>query len=178
MSDKTKYFGPRGRDERRALPDARKTFEVSKMWELHHEIMRRIFLGQKNVHIANALGVTEATVSYTRNSKIVQDKLAIMKGARDAETVDLSKKIREIAPRALKLVEEAIDGKMEGIPPGRRLREANTMLDRAGYGAVKTFRGEHLVAHFTGEEIEEIKQRAREAGAESGVVVEAEVTSE
>jgi len=144
------------------------------MWERHHEIMRRIFLGQKNVDIARDLGITEATVSYTRNSKIVQDKLAIMQGARDAETIDLSKRIRDIAPKCLDLLEEAIDGRMDGILPGRRLREANLMMDRAGYGAVKTFRGEHLVRHLTDEDIEEIKQRAKSVGRESGNIVDAE----
>ena len=185
MADREKYFGPRGRDKRRAPPGNRRTFEVSHIWELHHEIVRRLLLGQKNCDIARALNVSEATVSYTRNSQVVKDKLAIMRGARDAETVDLAKRIRDGAPKALKLLEDAIDGAVKDIEGNvvqvsvtARLKEANSWVDRAGYGAVKTFRGVHLVAHFTGEEIEKIKERAREAGVESGVVVEAEVTSE
>ena len=173
-TDRTRYFNPRGRDERRNPPGVRRTFEVTKMWERHHEIMRRIFLGQKDADIARALGITPATVSYTRNSKIVQDKLAIMKGARDAETVDLSKRIRELAPKALDILEDAMTGKMEGIPPTRQVREANLMMDRAGYGATKTFRAEHLVGHFTAQEIEEIKQRGKEAGKESGSIIDVE----
>lgn len=183
--EKTKYFGPRGRDERKALPNERKSFEVSKMWELHHEITRRILLGQKNVNIAKSLNVSEVTVSYTRNSQVVKDKLAIMKGARDANTIDLSKRIRENAPKALELLENIVEGEVKGpdgevLRPtlGMRAKEANAMLDRGGYAAVRTFRGEHLVAHFTGEEIEEIKERARDVGVGSGVVVEAEVVRE
>jgi len=182
--ERSKYFKPnRGRDERKVSPNERRTFEVSTMWELHHEIVRRILLGQKNVDIAKALSISEVTVSYTRNSQVVKDKLEIMKGARDAETIDLSKRIREGAPKALKLLEDAIDGEVVGadgepreVTTMARLREANTMLDRAGYAAIRTFRGEHLVAHFTGEEIEKIKERARGVGIDSGVVVEAEIT--
>lgn len=179
--DKTKYFGPREKDQRLALPENRRTFEVSKIWEVHHEIIRRLLLGQKNVDIAKALNISEAVVSYTRNSKIVQDKLEIMKGARDAETIDLAKRIRENAPKSLKLLEDIIDGMVEGpdgeravVPLNMRRREANTMLDRAGYGATKTFRAEHLVGHFTKDEIDEIKERAKSAGT----IVDVEVVKD
>jgi len=179
-TNKEKYFGPRGEDLRKN-PNKR-TFEVSHMWELHHEITRRLLLGQKNADIARSLNISEVMVSYTRNSPIVQEKLEIMKGARDAETIDLSKRIRENAPKALKLLEDAIDGSVVGadgetreVPTMARLKEANLMLDRGGYAPIRTFRGEHLVAHFTGDEIEKIKERAREAGTKSGIVVDAEV---
>ena len=169
--------GNRGPDERRVDPGEKRTFEVSQMWEIHHEIVRRLLLGQKVVNIARDLNISEATVSYTRNSPVVRDKLEIMKGARDAETIDLAKRIRENAPQSLRLLEDIISGEVDGIPigVGLRAREANTMLARSGFGPVQNIKGAILHGHYTGEEIEDIKKRAHETGIKSGLIVDAEV---
>jgi len=167
-----KYFdGERGPDLRVKPPGMRKTFEVGKMWEVHQEITRLIFLGMKNEEIADRLNISPVTVSYTRNSRVVQDKLELMRGARDAEMVDLGKEIREKAPKALKLLEEIIDG-AKGLgtaaSPALRAKTAENWMDRAGYPAQKTGSGIHLHAHFTAEEISDIKKRA----IESGIVID------
>lgn len=135
--------------------------EVHQLWEVHHEIARRIALGEKNADIARELGVTPVMVSYTRNSRIVQDKISIMRGAMDADTIDLGRRIQEIAPRALDLIEDVIEGKGAGkeAPIGLRVREAESIMDRAGYSAVKKVMG--VQAHFTAQDIERIKARAK-----------------
>lgn len=176
--DMTKYRnGNRGPDERRVNPSEKRTFEVSAMWEIHHEVVRRLLLGQKVISIARDLGVSEAMVSYTRNSPIVRDKLEIMKGARDAETLDLAKRIRENAPESLRLLEDIISGEVDGtsVPLNMRRIEANTMMNRAGYAPVQTIKGAILHGHYTKDEIDGIKKRAVEDGLKSGVVVEGEV---
>jgi len=175
---KEKYHnGNRGPDERRVAPDKKRTFEVSEMWDVHHEIVRRLLIGQKVVNIARDLGVSEAMVSYTRNSPIVREKLEIMKGARDAETLDLAKRIRENAPQSLKLLEDIISGEVDGVPigVGLRAKEANTMLARSGFGPVQNIKGAIVHGHYTSDEIDEIKRRAVEDGLKSGLVVEGEV---
>jgi hypothetical protein len=174
----SKYFGEREPDQR-FKPD-RKTFEVQQLWEVHHEIIRRLLLGQKGSHIARDLGVTPAMISYVRNSSVVKEKLEIMKGARDADTLDLAKRIRENAPTALKLLEDVIEGevdtpsgeKME-VPLGMRVKEAGTMLSRAGYGPITNLKGQFAHGHFTKEDIDEIKGRARKDGIKSGSVIDA-----
>lgn len=179
--DMTKYSnGNRGPDERRVDPSEKRTFEVSQMWEIHHEIVRRRLLGQKVVNIAKDLGISEATVSYTVNSPVVRDKLEIMKGARDAETIDLAKRIRENAPQSLRLLEDIISGEVDGnaVPLNMRRIEANTMMNRAGFAPVQTIKGAILHGHYTSEEIAGIKKRAVEDGLKSGLVVEGEVVEE
>jgi len=174
----SKYFGEREPDQR--FKSDRKTFEVQQMWEVHHEIVRRLLLGQKGSHIARDLGVTPGMISYVRNSSVVKEKLEIMKGARDADTLDLAKRIRENAPTALKLLEGVIDGqvdtadgeKME-VPLGMRVKEAGTMLSRAGYGPITNLKGQFAHGHFTKEDIDEIKGRARKDGIKSGSVIDA-----
>lgn len=170
-----KYFtAPREPDLRKTTE--RKTFEVSEMWELHHEIVRRLVLGQKNSEIAKALNVTPVMVSYTRNSKVVRKQLDLMNAARDAETIDVSRRIRENGPAALELLEDIIEdhGETHGI--ALAARTAESMLDRGGYEAPKRIEG--VVAHFTGEEIEELKKQALESGRDSGMVIDAEEVEE
>ena len=172
---KEKYHnGNRGPDERRVDPDKKRTFEVSAMWDVHHEIVRRLLIGQKVVNIAKDLNVSEAMVSYTRNSPVVREKLEIMKGARDAETLDLAKRIRENAPQSLRLLEDIINGEVDGttVPLNMRRQEANMMMNRAGFAPVQTIKGAILHGHYTTDEIDDIKKRAVEGGLKSGLVVD------
>ena len=175
---KEKYHdGNRGPDERRVAPDKKRTYEVSEMWDVHHEIVRRLLIGQKVVNIAKDLKVSEAMVSYTKNSPVVREKLEIMKGARDAETIDLAKRIRENAPQSLRLLEDIISGEVDGtsVPLNMRRQEANMMMNRAGFAPIQTIKGAILHGHYTSEEIDDIKKRAVEDGLKSGLVIEAEV---
>lgn len=170
-----KYFtAPRDPDSRKT--NERKTFEVNEMWELHHEIVRRLVLGQKNSEIAKALNVTPVMVSYTRNSKVVRKQLDLMRGARDAETLDVAIRIRENAPEALALLEDIIEdhGETHGI--ALAARTAESMLDRGGYAAPKKLEG--VIAHFTKDEIEELKRQAVEASRDAGMIIDAEEVEE
>ena len=172
MEDLAKYFvAPREPDGRKV--EDRKTFEVNELWELHHEIVRRLTLGQKSVEIARSLNVSKAMVSYTKNSKVVKKQLDLMRGARDAETLDIAIRIRENAPEALALLEDIIEdhGDTHGI--ALAARTAESMLDRGGYAAPKKLEG--VVAHFTGEEITKLKQEALDASQDSGLVIDGEV---
>ena len=175
-TDSSKYFvAPREPDKRKLKPgEERKTFEVNEMWEMHHEIVRRLLLGQKNRDIARALGVSEPVVSYTRNSKVVKDKLDIMRAARDADSIDIATEIRDKAPKALRLLESIIDDSGEKHPMTLVAKTAENWVNRAGYVAPKSIVLEGLVAHFTVDEIEKIKRDSIRDGMASGVVVEGE----
>lgn len=168
--DPTRYYiAPREEDKRRSK-GPRKTFEVNEMWELHHEIVRRIVIGQTNRDIARSLGVSEPMVSYTRNSKVCQDKIKEMRAVRDADTIDLMEDIRMKAPKALGLLEDIIDDHGESFPMGLAAKTAENWLDRAGYPAVR--RVEAAVVHLTPEEIKKIKEEAMRDARISGMVVD------
>lgn len=157
-----KYYDEgRGPDLRRA-PGGRRHWTVGHMWDVHHEIARRIVIGQKNVEIAEALGVSAQMVSNVRNSPVVQEHISIMRGARDADTVDLAREIKEIAPEALTLLKDIIKGddQGQGAPLGLRARTAENMLARVGHGVPKVVKSENVHAFLTTEDIEDIKRRA------------------
>jgi len=178
MSSNFKYFDEnRGRDLRFNPPAKPRSFKVAKLWDIHHEICRRIALGEKNVAIAEALGISPVTVSYTRNSKVAKDQTAILRGAMDADTIELGQQIQKFAPTALKVLEDIIQGTGDGKEASLSLRAryADKHLDRAGYSPVRKIAS--MNATLTREDIEAIKERSRKSAIEAGVI-DAEVIEE
>jgi len=141
-------------------------YTLQKMNQMHHEIVRRIVLGQKDHEIADAIGCTKATVKYTRESPVVKQKLEIMMGARDASVLEVRKRINSLAPLALQQLEEMMID--ETASDATRTKIAQDLLDRAGYNPVAKSMD---LTKFTQDKMEEIKKRARR----NGLVVDEEV---
>ena len=164
MADANRF--ERGVDRRRVPSDERKIYEPKKLWDQHHEIMRRIVLGQNNTQISQAMGISSQTVSNLRNSPFAQARLSEMRAARDMGTIDIAKEIREAAPKALKLVIESLDD--EQLSLRDKLKQANLLLDRAGYAPVKQVQAMTTNLSLTATDIDELKQRAIAAAMEDG----------
>jgi hypothetical protein len=163
------YANPdRGPDKRRKAVKDKNSFVVAAVWERHREIIRRLALGQKNTEIAKALGITTVSVSQVKNSPIVQEKLNTMLDKMDGVAVDVGKRIREMAPKALEVLENVLEDDEDTIPLSIKVKTAHDILDRAGHAAVKTVNANVLHGHFEAEDLAEIKELARN----SGVVVD------
>ena len=147
-----------GRDAR-FNPEGRK-YQIKSIWDLHHEIMRLAVLGWKGTEIAQQLGCTPATVSNTLGSELVKRQLEVMRGARDADTIDILAEIKRMAPGALKRIESIIESTASDR---NSLVAAIDIMDRAGYAAPKVIEGRFTNVHLTVEEIEDIKHRAQTA---------------
>ncbi|HUW44853.1 MAG TPA: hypothetical protein VMW50_03565 [Dehalococcoidia bacterium] len=149
----------------------KKGWQVAEMWDRHHEIARRIILGQNNQEIGEALNVTAQQVSNVRNSPVVQDKITIMRAARDAGTIDLAKDIADLAPIALQRVREALEtGQVLGreLSGSSIMKEANNLMDREIGKPTQRIDTRNVHGHFTLDDIERIKERARELAGFSG----------
>lgn len=160
-----RYSDPQRSDRRRSRGGKGPKYQISEMWENHHEIARRLVLGQKNCDIAKALGCSEVHVSQVKNSPVVQDKLTLMRAARDAGTVDLAREIADLAPIAVQRIREALEsGKVMGkeLKGESILRECNALLDREMGKAVQRVDTRGIHTHLTGEDLERIKARAKE----------------
>lgn len=169
-ADVTYNYGDRYSDPNRS-GDARRSGDrkgghiIAEMWEAHHEIARRLLLGQKGADIARDLGCSPQTISNVRNSPVVKDKLAIMSAARDAGSIDLAREIQDLAPLALQRVKEALE---TGEVLGRELNakeillQSNSILDRHIGKPTQTINTRNVHGHFTLEDIQRIKDRARE----------------
>jgi hypothetical protein len=144
-------------------------YQIEQLWEVHHEILRRLVIGQKSVEIARDLDVTAAVVSYVKNSEVGKRQLSLLRSSSDLETVNVAGKIKELAARAVQVMEASL---AEEQPMQTRMKGAVDILDRAGYGAPKILRTENVHAHLTMDDIEEIKARARLEGVIVDVVAE------
>ena len=171
MIPQEKYYNENRESDLRC--SGRNHWVVSEMWEKHREIARRLALGQKNVEIADALNVTPTMVSNVKNSPVVKEQVSILCGARDADTIDIAREIREIAPDALRLLKQIVRGEGPGTAASiaLRARESNNMLARIGHGVPHRIQAESINVHLTNKDIEEIKSRAKING---DVIVEAE----
>jgi predicted transcriptional regulator len=146
------------------VPDQRfneegRKYQIQKLWERQHEILGLALLGAEEKEIAQILDVTPATVSNCINSEIGKQQLAIMRGARDAETIDISKEIRNHAPKALQVLVHILEN--PNSDEKNLIKIATDMLDRAGYAAPKYVYGQFAHAVLTGGDIDELKERAR-----------------
>lgn len=169
--------GREGKGTRGRVPtNGSRKYQVKAIWNQHHEIMRLSLCGWKQADIARHLGVSEAMVTYTLNSEIVRKQMAIMRGARDAEALDVAIEIKRLAPLALKRLEEVLSD--ETAQARLRVEVAKDLLDRAGYAPVKQIEGKMLNMHLTAEDIEDIKNRAKAAGMISNNVVDKQVYEE
>ena len=140
-------------------------YEIENMWEHHHEILRRLTVGQSPGEIAHALGITTQTVSNIRNSEVGVIELAILKHGRDEETVDIGEMIRKEAResflflRRIRLGDEEMPATL-----AQKIHIAERMMDADSDTAkVHRLEGKTVHAHLTLEEIDDIKRCAREA---------------
>ena len=161
----------RGAIDKRRIPEGRprKSWQVTEMWEVHREIARRIVLGQKNVVVAEALNCTQEMVSMVRNSPVIKDQINLMSGAADADCVDLAKRILDIAPQALEVLEDILKDKHNQASLALRAKVAESILDRAGHSKIQKVQS--ISTHLTADQLNNIKIRALEKAQSAGMPV-------
>lgn len=133
-------------------------YEIQDLNARHHEIIRLLSLGLRNTEIADALRISPVTVSYVRNSELGRKKLDELMGRIDDNVVDLQQRMKVLAPTALDTLEDLMHSRETSSAV--RANIAKDLLDRAGHAAVK--RVETISALLTAEDIEHLKQKARE----------------
>jgi hypothetical protein len=168
-----RYFDGNRTDLKRRPRDgsARRVWQVAQLWDNHKEVARRLALGQKNVTIATAVGMTPMAISNIKNSPVTQEYVANLQGVRNSDAVDILANIREMAPRALKLLDDIIQGKDAEASPALKANVAKDILDRAGYSAVKNLNVRSVHAIVSPADLEAIKKRALEIAEGNQVVV-------
>jgi len=147
------------RIDRRRNPKGNQNYSITRMWEHHHEILRFVLLGKKNVEIAAIVGCTPQTVSNVRNSPEAKRQLAIMTNARDYSSVDVAQRIQETLPEAVNTLEAAMGPEAEW--PVRR-QAAKDLLEMGGFKAAQRIEAVH--AHLTSEDVKELVERGRSLG--------------
>lgn len=145
-------------------------YELKRLREKHHNILRLVVLGVKQKDVAAALGITEETVSYTVNSKLGKQKLAILRKEADQGSLDMLAELQQLVPGAIALQEKVLFD--DGEKTSDRLRAAEDILDRAGPS--KRQRTEHSHQLVSADEIAEARALARKVASDAGIIVDVE----
>lgn len=160
------------RFDRRHAPNGR-AYQKHVLRARDHEIIRLHLLGMKGVDIATQLGITPVTVSTTLNSAAARYFLNMLSASRDSEAVDISRSLSDCAPRALEFLRDDVL-ENENAPIHLRARVADTLLGLAGFVRPQRIQVSGQISHITPADIEEIKNRARLAAAECGLLAPSE----
>lgn len=156
-------------DERRLPDPGDKKWHIKQLWQRSHEIINLALQGLKNTEIAEMLNIHPQTVSSTLNSELGMQKLSELRAKRDADTIDVAKKVAELSEKALKVYEEIFDHPQCELK--LKMEAANTVLmDLGGHRAPTKIDSRTLHTHATMSQIEEFKQRGLIAAKESGLL--------
>lgn len=145
-------------------------YELQRLREIHHNVLRLVAVGVKQKDVAKALGVTEVMVSYTVNSTLGKQKLKILRQEADQSSLDMLAELQQLVPGAIALQEKVLFDENEKT--STRLRAAEDILDRAGPS--KKQRTEHSHQLVSSEEIAEARKLALQGAKDAGILVDVE----
>ena len=160
-----------GKDNRRRSRTESKPYDVKMLWQKNHEILGLALSGMSQKDIAERLGIGKVSVSRTVNCELGQKKLAQMREERDGEYIDVSKKIAELAEKAIEVYEEIFDS--ETISYDLKKKTSDTVLmDLGGHRAPTVVESKSLNIEATMEEVEEFKKLGYQAAKEAGFLID------
>jgi len=165
------YYNPyRTKPTETRIPNdgIRKVVKITEMSARHHEIARRLLLGQSNNDIARDLGIGHVNVSLVRNSPVVKEQLGFLSAKRDAKVMRISEQIAESLPMCVKYLKETIED--PEVTDHLKSRNAFGLLAAGGHGATKNVnvRGVHAV--LTPSDIQEIRAEAEQIGMDNNII--------
>jgi predicted transcriptional regulator len=149
-------------------------FRVKRLWDRHKEICRLAATGMfSQKEIAEQLGITPVTVSYTLRSPLVRHQVELLQAGRDAAAVDLLQQIEEMAPKAIALLDQALES--EDQPMTTRLQAGRDLRGWMEFVLPKKKENVTIGALLSLQDIREIKRDALAAKkAEEPTVEEAQ----
>lgn len=138
------------------------------LWERHKEIARRLVTGEKPRELAHSMGMSEARLSIITNSPAFQAHLARLSAAADENSKNVQARMGELAVESMTILEQAIRVKNDSISPALKIKVAQDVLDRAGYGAIN--KSASIGLQLSGTDVEELRKRRDAARAQSAQV--------
>ena len=164
-------FEMNGVDARRKPWPEKKNYNIKMLWQKSHEILGLALSGMSQNDISNELGITKDCVSKTVNSELGQKKLAAMREERDGDFINVSKRIAELAEKAVETYEEIFDS--DTISYNLKKATADTVLmDIGGHRAATKIDSRNVSLTASVEELEEFKRLGHKAAKEAGFLIE------
>lgn len=167
---------PSDQIDHRRNPDGNRCYDIKTLWDHHQEIIRLLSMGYRPSAIAAELGVHPQTVSNIRNNPIAQAKIRELQGFRDDDAASISKRIRDLAPVAINVLEDSLFHAEENIEDkdsrSHGIASARTVLEHA---IPKKFEGRIIHGHVSLSQINKMKEEIERARVEKAIEVKAEV---
>ena len=145
--------------------------QLSKLSPRHQQIARLLVSGHTQTEIAQMMGCNKSTICRHSRDPLVLQEVKRLQEKAEAKTVEgvpgVTEKLRNGAHRGLEVLLQILEDPSTQIEMIKlKANVALELLSRAGYGPIKQMAIDQRVlsAHLTAEDIEEIKERAREAG--------------
>lgn len=127
----------------------------------HREIARLRFNGLKPNEIATKLTMSIQTIYNILRDPLCKSFMAGLSDKADESTINVRRSLAEMNPLALGALKTLLDPNAPNIPASVVLGTAKDVLDRNGYGVPE--KHEHIHTHFTPKDIDELRQRCKEA---------------
>ena len=134
---------------------------LTELKQHHREIARLSFEGFTPAQIAEQMNLNIMTVRNILRDPLCKAHIDGLSDKADKETIDVRKKLAELNRYALNVMEDML--RNDGIPANTQLKAAQDVLDRNGYNI--RHKHEHAHVHMTPEELADLKERAKNAGA-------------
>lgn len=147
----------------RRVSEKPERFQVKKLWDRHKEICRLSAVGMSQVDIAEQLGLSPVTVSYTLRSPLVRHQIDLLQAGRDEAAVNLIEQIEEMAPKAVALLDFAMDDETQPMPT--RLQASRELRGWMEFVLPKKREVTTLGALLSLDDIKEIKAEALKLNA-------------
>lgn len=153
-------------------PTGQRKYTIQHLWEHTEEVCRLLVQGIRPNEISAQLGITVQMISVIRNSPVAQARIRELALGRDEEAQKVAESIQKLVPLAIKALEE-----VAGNPAAKesaRVAASRDILDRAGYAVQRQANiiHSHAHMHLTNEDLDVLKQRAREEAIKQGKLVE------
>jgi len=127
----------------------------------HREIARLLLEGIKPAQISERFDMPLSTVYNIQSDPLFKAHTMRLSDEIDQEVIKVRKRLAEMNSKALDALDDLLT--YDNIPPAVRLNTAKDVLDRNGFAPAQNVNHNH--AYFTAQDLLELKQRARNAGA-------------
>lgn len=142
-----------------AMEAKRQTPSILKTRSTHHEIARRMALGQKDVQIAREMGYSQSRLSLLKGDPMFAALVNDYAATRDEAVADIQAMLTHTSVSALAVLQERLEDDPDSITVQDLTKLSALGLDRIGFGA--TSKNVNVNLNSTAS-LDEIKARIRE----------------
>ena len=137
-------------------------YEHAKLQEKHHEVLRLLTLGKKDVWIAERLGITTATVQNLKHGTLGGTKLSVLQGERDSDVFDVIQEAKQHFRTALETLTEINAKNDDGTLRYKASDARAAAMDILGLGGVAPVKRlevkkQTALGVFSAEDLQEFK---------------------